>query len=1109
MLTILTGKAGTGKTGAVMEEISRNVAAGIRSILIVPEQYSHEAERELARVCGPKLSLYAEVMSFTGFARYMDRQLGSSEFPLLDKGGQLLCMSLAITQVFSQLRIYGAARKQVSLQNQLLQAVTELKTACITPEQLLETAQVCGGILGDKLHDLALLSAMYDGIVAEGHTDPTDRLSRLAQQIPDGDLQGIRFYLDGFTDFTRQQRNILGALLDKGNPLTVCLTCDVNAPENEVFAIPLSTARILKRVAEERNIPVTERQMETENAETPLNLFGDLMFTYGSGRTMPEQTEISLYAGDSIAAECEFAAAKTLELVRETGCRWREIAIAVRGFSEYETILDSTFRKYGIPLYFTQKTDVLSKPLPRLITAAYEIFSGGWEADDVLTYLRTGLTGLTPEECDLLENYVLLWNLRGNAWTREGNWTMHPDGFSQNFSDSDRQLLDTVNALRRRAAGPLLQLLQKADAAETAHAQVAALADFLEQLHAAQILERQANTLEANGYPQQAAECAGLWEITLQAMEQFDGLLADLPMDRETFAKLFGLMLSQYNIGTIPVAVDRVSAGDMDRMRRRNLKHLIVLGASDRHLPQPEETSGIFTQEDRTRLLENGLDLGSCGDAELWREFTIIYNCLTLPKNSLMLTYPDDGTSRPSIVMTRAEELFALPVERIDTARCKYAAHDSALELAAVSLRGVGNPPAAMAAAEYFKETEPERFAFLKAAAAQSRGQLSRRCVELLYGKKPRLSASRIDKFASCRFAYFLQYGLNARPRQPAAFAPPEQGTFMHYVLEHVAGGVMELGGFQHADETAVHRLTDEAIERYVHEFLNDFREKTPRFIYLFRRLTKDVRAVVDDMAAELRRSRFEPLSFELDFGRNDQIPPMEIGDGDNNLILTGIADRVDGWEHDGKLYLRVVDYKTGKKEFTLSDVWYGMNLQMLLYLFTLEQCGPALYGKPVVPAGVLYVPAYSKAVRSTENLSDEEIAKQQMKEHLRSGLILQDEAVIAAMENNQGEAYQYLPVAVKKRGADVPEALATAEQMGLLARHIDLTLQELARELKAGSIAADPYYKSQQQSACQYCDYADACAFEDGRHGDQRRYLPKLPATKVWSLIQGEVNHG
>lgn len=1105
MLTIITGKAGTGKTALVMDAIRQRVDAHERSLLIVPEQYSHEAERELCQVCGPALSLFAEVMSFTGLARRVDQLLGSGEQTPLDKGGRLLCVSLALAQIFPQLRLYGAARKRVGLQSQILEAVTELKTACVSPEQLLEASGKCDGVLSDKLHDLALILELYDAVVANGHADPTDRLTRLAERVADAGLRDTHIYIDGFTDFTRQQLAILTALMDAGCDLTFCLTCDPGEPDNEVFAIPLATFRLLRREAEARGIPCETRHLAAETETDPLRFFGDHLFHYTKHPAPAARGRLHLFAGDSVADECELAAAAAISLVRDTGCRWRDISIAVRGFEAYETLLDSTFRKYGVPLYLTKKTGLLSKPLPLLINSAYEVITGGWDPDDVFAYLRTGLTGMEPEDCDRLENYVLLWDLRGNAWTKDSDWRLHPAGYADQYTDEDNETLRSINALRRQVAAPLAAFAQAEADARTGQDHIRALNALLETLSVSDALTRQADELDAAGYPQQAAECEKLWETVLSAMEQFDSLLGETDMDTETFSKLFALMLSQYDIGTIPISVDRVAAGEMDRMRRRNIRHLIVLGASDANLPRPEEGSALLTPEDRTRLMELGLDLGTCGEAELWREFSLIYNSLTLPKDSLTLSYPRAGEGQPSIVINRAKALFGLPIRPIDTALCKCQAHDSALELAAFSLRS-GSGPAARAAADYFSGTEGERLQRLKDAAEQSRGQLSRRAVQALYGDKLRLSASRIDKFASCRFAYFLQYGLGAKPRQPARFSPPELGTFMHYILEHVAGDVMKQGGFRTVPEDILHALTDHYVQQYISEFLNDFREKSPRFVYLFRRLARDVRAVVDDMAAELRRSRFEPISFELDFSRDARVPPMEL-DGENSLTLTGVADRVDGWIHDGKLYLRVVDYKTGKKEFSLSDVWYGMGLQMLLYLFSLERCGQELYGMEVVPAGVLYVPAFDKAVLSAGDLTDEEIAAKKAKQRLRSGLILDDPAVIAAME--QGDDYRYLPVTVKKRGSDTPDALASAEQLGILSRHIQQTLGHLAKELRAGSIAADPYYKTQQKNACAFCEYYDACHFEDGKHGDALRYQPTLPANKVWAMMEGVMARG
>ena len=807
-----------------------------------------------------------------------------------------------------------------------------------------------------------------------------------------------------------------------------------------------------------------------------------------------------------MADECAFAAAKCIELVRDTGCRWRDIAVAVRGFDAYELPLTAAFRKYGVPLYLTKRTSIMEKPLVQLIASAYEIIGGGWDPDDVFGYLRTGLTGMDTADCDLLESYVLMWNLRGNAWIREGDWRMHPKGYEENYSPEDEEVLRRVNALRRIVAAPLKAFGEETDAASDGHSQVMALVHLLETLGVDRLLAARADRLEAAGYPQQAEECEKLWETTMTALEQYDSILGDTETDTEGFSRLFLLMLNQYDVGTIPIGVDRVGAGELDRMRRRNLRHLIVLGADDEHLPSPAESGGVFTMDDRSRLLEAGLDLGTCGEAELWREFGLIYNCLTLPKESLSLCYAAGGEARPSIVFNRAMALFDKAAERVDIAQCRAVSHGGVLELAAFSLRD-GAEPMAAAAAEYIRETDETRLERLYHASEQTRGKLSAHGVRNLYGDTLRLSASRIDRFNQCPFSYFMEYGLKAKPRKAAAFAPPEMGTFMHYVLEHVAKDVGELGGFPVISDETLQKLTDKYISEYISRFMNDFKEKTPRFVYLFRRLTKDVRAVVSDMAAELRKSSFVPLDFELNFGDEKNIPPMVIGEGEASLTLTGIADRVDGWVHDGKLYLRVVDYKTGKKEFALSDIWYGMNLQMLLYLFTLEKFGEQRYGMEVVPAGVLYVPAFHKNMVGKDNMTDEEIAAQQQKKHLRSGLLLNDEAVLQAME--AGSEYEFLPIAVKKRGSSVPDALATAEQLGLLAGHIEQTLQKLAAELGGGSIAAAPGFKSRQDNACSYCQYKEMCGFEDGERGEHCRHMKNLPTEQVWTMMEGEREDG
>ncbi|MBQ1236323.1 MAG: PD-(D/E)XK nuclease family protein, partial [Oscillospiraceae bacterium] len=540
--------------------------------------------------------------------------------------------------------------------------------------------------------------------------------------------------------------------------------------------------------------------------------------------------------------------------------------------------------------------------------------------------------------------------------------------------------------------------------------------------------------------------------------EQCAAILGESAMDGFEFMKLYTTMLSKYDIGTIPVALDRVAAGDFDKNRKRNIRHLIVLGASDERLPKAEEGAGVFSADERQRLLEMDIDLGSGGESELWREFSLIYNTLTMPSETLTLLCPVADSSgaelRPAFVFNRAAAIFGMSPVEAELSRARLSAPAPALGLAAESLRGAGAVESA--AREYFNQREPERMQAIEQAANMQRGSLSAEGVRRLYGKQLYLSASRIDKFASCRFAYFCQYGLKAKPHEPAGFKPPEIGTFMHYLLENSARDVQAMGGFKKVDNRQLREITDSYVQRFVHEQLDDYQEKSPRFVYLFKRICSDAYAVVEDMAEELRRSEFVPLDFELDFANAGDMPPVSLGEGEQSLTLTGIADRVDGWLHEGKLYLRVVDYKTGHKEFDLSDIYYGMNLQMLMYLFALSAEGEKRYKKEVKPAGVMYIPARSPILSSEGDMSDEDIMSGRMKELRRSGLIIDDENVQQAWE--EGSDKLYIPIKMRY-GQQVSDSIADVEKLGILNRHIEKTLKSMAALLRRGSIAADPYY--------------------------------------------------
>lgn len=1094
MLRLILGRAGTGKTAQLFAEIASRCERGQSgSFLIVPEQYSHEAERELARRCGDTASLCAEVLSFSRLAHRVAIGCGGSGRVYMDKPGRFLQLSLALEQVGGALSVYGASARSPERMVQLLSALDELRFGCAAPDALRNAAETASAALSDKLRDLALLQESLDALAAQSGADPAERLDTLAAQLPDCTwLHGAKFYIDGFTDFTAQERRVIRSLLSLAD-VTVCLTCDGLASGSEVFSLARRTAHALRDAAAEDGIAAEIVSVPCGEHIKPLAFLEENLFGW-TEETCDAAGTIRLVRASGVAEECELAAAEMRRLVRETSCRWRDIAVAVRGFEDYRAPLEEACRRAEVPLYASARTDIFTRPLPALIAAAFDILADGWSYESVFTYLKTGLTGISRAECDVLENYVLLWSLRGTAWTREEPWRQHPDGFGGKPTPESEALLTALNALRRRVAAPLAAFERRGREATDARGQCAALAAFWEDISLPEQLEERSAALEAAGELQTAAEYRQLWELIVSALEQCEAILGDMPLSQENFGQLFRRMLSQYDVGTIPVALDRVTAGDFDRMRRRSIRHLLVLGTSDERLPRISDAGGVFTDTEREELRTLNIEL-SGGDDALDREFNLIYNVLALPSESLYLSRsaftPDGSETRPSFVSDRIARLFSLREENGDlrSARAQY--RSGALELACAG---------DFAAREYFAQRgESACIAAAEKAAEEVRGALSRESVSALYGRELHLTASRIDNFASCRFQYFLRYGLRARPRQSAQFNPPELGTFLHYLLEHVARDAAAQGGFAAVDDAAVSRLTDKYVREYVRTELEDFREKSARFVYLFRRLTETARRVVLDTARELRESDFRPLDFELNFSDNRDMPPVSLGSGDDSLVLNGVADRVDGWEHNGKLYLRVVDYKSGVKSFSLTDVWYGMGLQMLLYLFTLEKNGAARYGKMIVPSGVLYVPARDILVSAKERLSDEDILKEKTRRLRRSGLLLAEDDVLHAMEH--GDAPRYLPVSVNRAGEYTGDSLASAAQLGALSRHLEKTLTDMAHELHRGSIAADPWFKTEQDNACRTCDFYDACRFNEKTDG--WRFKTSLKAPEFWARLE------
>ena len=1118
MLKLILGRAGAGKTTAVLKRLCQ--AGQMRQqVLMVPEQQSHEAERALCQMGGNGASLWAEVLSFSRLCGRVFQAAGGLGERELDGGGRLLLMYRALKETSEVLTVYARASQRPAFLTALLATVDELKSCCIPPEALITAGQQAGGPEGNKLRDLGLICGTYDALTANVALDPRDRLTRAAEKLKECRWAvGKDLWLDGFTDFTPQQEEVLGQLLVQAEHMTVTLTCD-HLEEDEdgtgIFSPARRTAARLIRLAQRERIGYKVECLVGDFAakERPLQFLEGHLF--GGGLESPISCEgaVTLFRANTMRSEVEWVSSRILSLVREEGYRFRDIGLVARDYGAYQDLIESVLPRYGIPVFSSAMADILEKPVLTLVTAALDTVAGGYAYEDIFRYLKTGLTDLGEEDRDLLENYVLKWDIKGSRWTQTKEWTWHPRGYGIPWEEEDRALLERLDRARRQVTAPLEELRKAQN--KTGRGQAISLYRFLERIGLPDQLEARVEALKKRGELALAEEYRQLWEILCGGLEQCAALLGERGMDLEEFAGLFRLVLSQYDVGTIPVSLDRVTAGETTRQTGHRVKALFLLGADDGSIPRVGAAPGLLSDDDRSLLAVYGLELDQSQRELLFREMTTVYQICARPSHRLVVSWAVQGPGgeerRPCFLAQRLQLLYTdldICHEEELEGRFRLSAPLPALEQAGrnTRLRELLGSLSGL-------ESQVDK---LERVAGWERGQLTRQTVDQLYGRRVAMSASRMDKYKSCHFSYFMRYGLRAEPRKPAGFTAPEYGTFVHYVLEHVLQDDMfrqtRLPGMEpeKLDEDTrgrLRQLTRQAVDRYVAEELGGLEGQSDRFRYLFHRLLRSVQAVVDNVAEELLHSSFRPISFELGFGKGEDLPPVELTVDGVTISVSGFVDRVDGWVHDGRLYLRVVDYKTGRKSFDLTEVWNGLGLQMLLYLFTLEERGESLYGLPVEGAGVLYLPARDAVVRGSRTMSEQAWRKALDRELVRSGLVLDDSAVLEAMEHVSEEGYRFLPLKVSKStGAITGDALASAERLGRLGRHIQRVLGEICGELAQGNIAADPFWRGPEKNACRFCDYAAACHFEEGRGGDRRRWLPSMSAQEFWENMGEEL---
>ena len=1084
MLHLLLGRDWT----ANRDEILRRIAADVHHrrgnrILMVPELISHDTERRLCLAAGDTASRYAEVLSFTRLARRVADSMGSAAEECLDNGGRVVAMASAARQFSSRLKAYAAVETKPEFLTGLIDGVDEFKRCCITSADLRRAAEETEGSLSQKLEELSLLMEGYDALCSRGKRDPRDQMTWVLEQMELGSFAEEHvFYIDGFPDFTRQHLAILEHLIRASSDVTVSLNCDCVDSRLLAFEKAGDTAAQLVRCARHAGVEVRIEYIP-ENT-TALSVVRERLYQ-GMIPSGCASGCLMTFRAESTWQEC-MGAAKEIQSLIASGCRYRDITLVCTDMTVYQPLVDMIFHRFHIPVYRSGTEDILQKSVIHTVLTALDAALSGLDQRETLRYLRSALSPLNPDTCDLVENYAIVWGIRGQKWICD--WEYHPEGLSAQWNAHAEKMLTILNEARHRAIDPLEKMRQGFRNARELRGQVLALYAFLEDIRLEQRLSKMAREMDASGDNRSAQILNQLWEILLSALEQMYDVLGDTHWDAEHFTRLFRLLLSQYDVGTIPPVLDAVQMGPVSAMRCHQQKHLIVLGAQEGNLPGYTGSAGVLTDQERVTLRELGVPLTGGAMEGIQAEFAEIYGVFCGAAESIRVFCSGE---QPSFVFRRLTEMSGgetkveIPLE--------FASADKTEAGAWLARFDAADTAEKLNVLDAYQETCCRRDYTL--------GKVERENIEALYGHTLNLSASQIDRHGECRLSYFLKYGLRAQERKEASVDPAEFGTYVHAVLENTARCIRDKGGFRKVslEETLeiAHRFSDE----YAAEHFSQL--DSQRMTYLFRRNAQELDMVVRELWQELKESLFEPVEFEVGFGEAEELPPIAVPNQGMNALLRGYVDRVDSWQSAGSRYYRVVDYKTGRKDFDYCDVFNGVGLQMLLYMFALKHSGTDLLGEDPVAAGVQYFPARAPYLAAEGKMDPEEAEKARMKEWKRRGLLLQDEAVLQAME--PGEKPQRMNYTVKKDGS-ISGDLADREQLKMLEKYVFRTLAAMVEDIASGNVTPNPYTRGTSHNACTFCPYGSIC-HKDTVKG--RRNYKKMDAQRFWEEIGKELCNG
>lgn len=1109
-LRLIYGRSGTGKSQFLLDEIKEKIDGDRKIYIIVPEQFSFSMEKRLLETIDTESAINAEVLTLSRMATRVINEKEGMKKTKLSKIGKAMVIYSVLTSLSNKLNYLNDSNKNLDL---VLNAITEFKKHSITKENLDEVIEKTDdNLLKLKLSDLSCILDKYNTRISTSFIDESDVLDILIDDLDSTDMfDNTYIYIDEFMGFTTQEYKIIEKLIHAAYNVTVTICADKLEYDlvdmSDIFYFNKQTANNLLGIARNNGFEIEKSVCLEENKRIRSDdiRFLEKNLYSNKGNFYDKKCEnINIFMAQNPYSEIEHVAEKILELVRTQNVRYRDIGIITKNIDDYSFNTKAIFDEYNIPIFIDEKKSIDNNILMIYLVSLFNILSKNWSYDSVFSLLKTGLTDLDENEIYNLENYVIKWGIKGKRW------------YSDDFSFEEKNdAQDKINECRKKVVA-IIEGFKKA-ISESNKAKVIAknLVNFINDNNISTKIFEKAETLENIGLYELASEYRNSLKLFYNVLDELVLIYEDEELSNDKFSNILQMGISKTEFGAIPMTLDQIVFGDMERTRISDVKYLFILGMNDGVVPSIIKAEGFLNDNDRAFLKSEGLEVAKGTYEQLYENQFNLYKIFSNTKNALYLSYPvadkDGKNLRHSVLITKIKNMFrdikveSDVVEREYVISLKSSTFDSAIMKYKEYLDTGKIDDKWLDVLNWYYINEEERFAkAVKALTYTNKSNgISRGSVEKLYGNTMKTSISRLEQYKRCPFSFHLKYGLKVNEKEELAVRTIDTGSFMHDVIDTF----FEILQKQNRN---IYDLSDDYIKPLVYNIIDEKLKmsknyiftSTPKYVVLTERLSKVVCESITYIVDQLRNSKFQIKEHEVEFNDGKEYKPISINLDDGRRVeLTGKIDRVDTAKINDKEYVRIIDYKSSVRDVDLNQVVSGLQIQLISYLDAIVD------NKNFEPAGMLYFGIIEDMIKTTKNIEDEDIKDRIRKMYKMKGIIVADIDVIHAMDTSLDTGgSNSIPVYLDKDGniSNSKSSVISKEKFESLQKYSKKLIKEISSEIMSGNTEIKPYYLN-KKTGCDYCPYKTICGFDINNKDNNYNYIKSYDKEYLLDMIENE----